>query len=124
VVRVTSFIVGRHRLADYTEEDTMAKFLYLYTGGLMAETAEAQEESMKAWGAWFGGLGDSVLDIGNPFGAGTTVTSSGSSEGGASKLGGFSIVSAESLAEASAKADGCPVLQSGGSIEVYEALPM
>ena len=52
----------------------MAKFLYLYSGGEMAETPEAQEEAMQVWTAWFGSLGDSVVDIGNPFGASSTVT--------------------------------------------------
>ena len=52
----------------------MAKFLYLYTGGEMAETPEAQEEQMQEWTAWFGTLGDSVVDMGNPFGASSTVT--------------------------------------------------
>jgi hypothetical protein len=47
----------------------MAKFLYLYSGGQIAETPEAQEEEMQAWTAWFGTFGDSVVDIGNPFGA-------------------------------------------------------
>ena len=51
----------------------MAKFLYLYAGGQMAETPEAQEKAMQEWGAWFGTLGDSVVDIGNPFGAGTVI---------------------------------------------------
>ncbi|MDQ1483609.1 MAG: hypothetical protein QOF35_1685 [Actinomycetota bacterium] len=102
----------------------MAKFVYLYSGGQMAETAEAQEESMQAWGAWFGALGDAVVDIGNPFGAGSTVAAGGAADGGASNLGGYSIVSAESLAQAAAQADGCPIVQSGGRVEVYEAVPM
>jgi hypothetical protein len=116
--------VGSTRLADQPQEDVMAKFLYLYTGGQMAETQEAQQEQMQQWVSWFGTLGDSVVDIGNPFGAGTTVTNGGSSDGGASKLGGYSIITAESLEEAATNAKGCPVLQSGGSVEVYEALPM
>jgi hypothetical protein len=102
----------------------MAKYLYLYSGGQMAETPEAQEESMQAWGAWFGGLGESVADIGNPFGAGSTVTTGGTADGGASQLGGYSILNAASLADATAKADGCPILASGGSVEIYEAVPM
>ena len=102
----------------------MAKFQYLYTGGQMAETPEAQEEQMQAWTAWFGTLGDSVADMGNAFGASSTVTNGSASDGGASKLGGYSIINAESLGEAAKKADGCPVLRSGGSVEVYEALPM
>jgi hypothetical protein len=102
----------------------MAKFLYLYSGGQMAETPEAQEEEMRVWTAWFTTLGESVADIGNPFAASSTVTTGGATEGATSKLGGYSIINAESLTEAAKKADGCPVLQSGGSVEVYEALPM
>ena len=102
----------------------MAKFLYLYSGGQMAETPEAQEEEMRVWTAWFTALGDSVADIGNPFAASSTVTTGGATEGATSKLGGYSIINAESLTEAAKKVDGCPVLQSGGSVEVYEALPM
>lgn len=102
----------------------MAKFLYLYAGGEMAETTEAQEKQMQEWTAWFGTLGDSVADMGNPFGAGTTVRNGGASDGGASQLGGYSIITAGSLDEAASKANGCPVLQSGGTVEVYEALAM
>jgi hypothetical protein len=123
-VQVNAIIVGPHRLADQTKEDVMAKFVYLYGGGQMAETPEAQEESMRVWGAWFGALGDRVVDIGNPFGAGSTVTADGATTGGASKLGGYSIVEATSLDDAASKANGCPVLASGGSVEVYEAIPM
>ena len=102
----------------------MAQFVYLYSGGQTAETPEAQEESMQVWGAWFGALGDSVVAIGNPFAAGSTVTADGATTGGASKLSGYSIVEAASLDEAAAKADGCPVVQYGGSVEVDEAVPM
>ena len=102
----------------------MAKFLYLYSGGQMAETPEAQEKAMQEWTAWFGTLGDSVVDMGNPFGAATTVKNGGNSEGGASQLGGYSIINAESIAEAATKVNGCPVLADGGSVEVYEALAM
>ena len=104
----------------------MAKFLYLYTGGQMAETPEAQEAAMQEWTNWFATLGNSVTDIGNPFGAGTTVSNGSASDGGggSSKLSGYSIINAESLADAASKANKCPVLQSGGTVEVYEALAM
>ncbi len=102
----------------------MAKFVYVYTGGQQAETPEAQEQAMQAWGAWFGTLGDVVTEVGNPFGASTTVKSGGRASGGTSALGGYSVIEAESLDEASGKADGCPVLQSGGTVEVYEAIEM
>jgi hypothetical protein len=102
----------------------MAKFVYVYIGGQMAETPEAQEQAMQAWGAWFGTLGDSVADMGNPFGNSATVSSSGVTDGGKSGAGGYSIVSAGSLSDAAAMATGCPVLASGGSVEIYEAISM
>jgi hypothetical protein len=102
----------------------MAKFVYVYTGGQMAATPEEQEQQMQAWGAWFGTLGDSVSDMGNPFGNSATVSGSGVSEGGASKAGGYSIVTADSLDDATAKTKGCPILAGGGSVEVYEAIEM
>ena len=102
----------------------MAKFVYVYIGGQIAETPEAQEQAMQAWGAWFGTLGDSVADMGNPFGSSATVSSGGVADGGKSGAGGYSIVSAGSLSDATAKAKGCPVLASGGSVEIYEAIPM
>jgi hypothetical protein len=102
----------------------MAKFVYLYSGGQAPETAAAQEESMQAWGAWFGALGDSVVDAGNQFGGGSTVSSQGVATGAASGLGGYSVVNAGSLVEAAAKADGCPIVESGGRVEIYEAAPM
>ena len=102
----------------------MAKFVYVYTGGQMAATPEEQEKAMQEWGAWFGTLGDSVTDMGNPFGAYATVSPNGTTEGGNSGAGGYSIVSADSLDDATAKAKGCPVLTGGGTVEVYEALAM
>jgi hypothetical protein len=102
----------------------MAKFVYIYTGGQMAETPAAQEQAMQAWGAWFGTLGDSVTDMGTPFGSSATVSSGGIADGGAAGAGGYSIVSADSLSDATAMAKGCPVLAGGGAVEVYEAIPM
>jgi hypothetical protein len=100
----------------------MAKFVYIYSGGQMAETPEAQEKAMQAWGAWFETLGDAVTDMGNPFGASVVVKDSAAS--GVGPAGGYSIVTAGSLDEAAANAKGCPVLDSGGSVAVYEALEM
>jgi len=102
----------------------MAKFVYVYTGGQMAATPEAQERAMEAWGAWFGSLGSSVLDGGNPFGPSTAVQSDGSTGKASAGLTGYSILEADSLELAAKLAGGCPVLGSGGTVEVYEALPM
>src|SRR6476659_4255541 len=103
----------------------MAKFVYLYTGGSMAETPEAQQQVMAAWGAWFGELGQAVIDGGDPFGASSTVGADGAvSSGGASGIGGYSLISADSLDAAVALSKGCPVLTSGGAVEIYETIAM
>jgi hypothetical protein len=102
----------------------MAKFVYVYAGGEMAETPEAQERAMQAWGAWFGALGSAVTDIGNPFGASATVKSGGVTSGSGLNAGGYSIIEAASLDDAAEKTAGCPILADGGTVEVYEAIPM
>jgi hypothetical protein len=103
----------------------MGKYVLVYKGGGMNETEAEQQEAMAQWMNWFGSLGDSVVDGGNPFGPSSSISSDGAVSGaGASSLTGYSIVSAGSLAEACDKAKGCPVLASGGSIEVYEAMPI
>jgi hypothetical protein len=104
----------------------MTNFVFAYRGGSgMATTPKAQEKAMAAWGAWFGTLGADLVEGGSPFGASSTVHPDGSStEGGAAGLTGYSVVSATDLAAAAALAKGCPLLADGGTVEVYEALPM
>ena len=96
----------------------MGKFVLAYRGGSMAETPEAQEQAMAAWGAWFGSLGAAVVDGGAPFGESAAVG------GGAvtSSLTGYSILDAADLKAALKLAEGCPVLANGGSVDVYEAI--
>jgi hypothetical protein len=100
----------------------MAKYVLAYTGGRgMPQTEEEQQAVMAAWGAWLGGLGDSLVDAGNPFGPARSVAPDGSVRDGApSGLTGYSILSAESLDRATEAARSCPVLQNGGAVEVYE----
>ena len=98
----------------------MGKFVLLYKGGSgMPESEEEQAKVMEAWTSWFGGLGDSVVDMGNPFGASSAVNG-----GGVSGITGYSIVSADGLDDAVGKAKNCPILDAGGDVEVYEALAM
>jgi hypothetical protein len=80
---------------------------------------------MQEWGTWFGTLGDAITDPGNPFGASSAVTADGSVSG-AGKLGasGYTVITADSLDAATAAAKGCPVLSTGGAVDVYEALEM
>jgi hypothetical protein len=103
----------------------MGKYVLAYLGGGMGDSEAEQQEAMTAWMNWFGSLGEAVVDGGSPFGPASTITSDGKvTEGGGSSLTGYSIISADTLAEACDRAKGCPVLSSGGSIEVYEAMPI
>ncbi len=102
----------------------MAKFVFVYKGGSMAETPEAQEAAMQAWTGWFATLGPAVVDGGNPFGASTAVRSDGSTGTATTGLGGYSVIDADDLDLAAKAALGCPIFAAGGSVEVYEALAM
>ncbi len=104
----------------------MAKYALVYHGGGMPETEEEGAAVMAAWGAWMEALGGALTDLGNPFGNATTVNSDGSTSpgGGANPATGYSLLDAESLDAAVALAVGCPILASGGSVEVAEALDM
>jgi hypothetical protein len=101
----------------------MASFVLIYTGGGMPETEAEQAAVMEAWGAWYGALGEAVVDGGNPFTpAAKSIASDGSvRHGPVGTMGtGYSIIKADSLDEAVEKAKGCPILASGGQITVYE----
>jgi hypothetical protein len=88
----------------------------------MPQTPQEQEQVMAAWGQWFGGLGQALVDGGNPFsGQASSVAPDGSvQQGASSSLTGYSILKADDLTSATNMAKGCPILTSGGTIEVYE----
>ena len=99
----------------------MANYLLAYRGGGMPESEEEQQKTMAAWGAWFGQMGEAVVDGGNPCAASKTVAGNGSvSDGAPSALTGYSVIKADSLDAAVAMAKGCPLLATGGSVDVYE----
>ena len=103
----------------------MGNYVLAYTGGSMGETAAEQQEVMTRWMEWFGSLGSAVVDGGTPLAASATVAPGGAvSDGARGALSGYSVISADGLSEACEKAKGCPVLAAGGTIEVYESVPI
>ncbi len=102
----------------------MADYLLLFDGGEMPATDEERAAVMQAWTDWFTTLGGALKDDGNPFtpGAAKTISGDGSvSNGGiAPAASGYSIIRADSLDQAVDLAKGCPVLQGGAQISVYE----
>ena len=93
----------------------MPKYVLAYHGGHMAENEAEQAAAMAAWGAWFGSLGDAVLDGGNPVGRSKTLAADGSATdgGGANPISGYSLVDATDLDAAVSLAKGCPILAVG-----------
>ena len=102
----------------------MSNYIFAYHGGKKPESPEAGAELMAKWKAWMGGLGDAMVNPGNPVGMSKTVSSGGvSDDGGSNPLSGFSIVNADSMDTALEMAKGCPHLEHG-TIEVAEVMEM
>jgi hypothetical protein len=105
----------------------MAEFLYLYRGGQRGTTPQESEQIMQKWMNWFKELAASgnVKDGGQPLEAegkvvrdrGRTVTDGPFAEA-KDLIGGYTLIEAPSLARAAELARGCPVLESGGAVEV------
>lgn len=78
----------------------MAKYLFVYHGGKHPENDAEMARVLDAWGQWMGSMGAAVID------------------------GGYGLFEASDLNDAIAKARACPVLESGGTVELAEALDM
>ncbi len=103
----------------------MQNFLLLYSGGGMAPTEAEQKAIMAEWNAWFGSLGDALVDGGSPFQGAKSVSTTGHVSDGpvGSMASGYSVIKADSLDAALAIAKRCPVLKSGAQISVYDPAP-
>jgi hypothetical protein len=77
-------------------------------------------EAFAAWTAWFTELGDSLVDRGNPAFRRTMLGNGGPG----TVLGGYTLISADSLEEAAALAAGHPLMTRGGGIEIGELTPV
>ena len=102
----------------------MPDFIFAYHGGKKPDTPEAGAAMMKKWEDWMSGLGDSLINPGNPVGMSKTVSADGVADnGGPDPLSGFSIVRADTIEEAVKMAQASPHLE-GGRIEVAPLIEM
>jgi len=108
----------------------MKKFLVLYrsTASVAEQMANATPEQMKgamdAWMGWAKKAGTAIVDLGTPLGNPTKVTLTSSGDGD-TKLGGFSILQAESSKAVTDLFKGHPhFMAPGATIEVFEFLRM
>jgi len=107
----------------------MAKFLYVYRRGRdLANTMspEAMEQHLQRWRDWLGeGLkqgwlldgGDALKQEGRVVRAAKVVTDGPFVES-KEVVGGYSLIEAPTIESAAELAHGCPVLRSGGSVEI------
>jgi hypothetical protein len=111
---------------DPRKGEIMPNFIFVYHGGSRPESEAEQTRVMDAWRAWMGGIGEALIQPGNPVGMSKTATASGIVDnGGANPVSGYSVVSAASIDAAMKMAQECPILaDTNGSVEVAEILEM
>jgi hypothetical protein len=111
----------------------MKEYLLLLRGGIpMDKKTEAQnKDEMQAWGAYMGDLGKKgQLAGGLPLvSGGATVSAKGTTKdpvksGAEGIVGGYLIIKADSLEQATVIARACPHIDNQGNIEVREIAPM
>ena len=101
----------------------MATFLITYHGGGMPESAEARDKTIAAFQAWTASVGDAMIDPGAPLGPRKTVTSDGVTDAPAdATLGGYSLISADSLDDAVKAVTGHPFVGRGGTLQVSQVV--
>ena len=111
--------------------NTMKEFLLLYRADQNAVAQRSPEEmqaSMQQWMDWLGSIaaqnqltdkGNRLVNDGKVLKAANIVTDGPFTEL-KEALGGYSIIKAPSLQEATELAKGCPILKVGGSVEIRE----
>lgn len=104
----------------------MTNFVLIYSGGTIPESQEEQQKVMAAWGAWYGAMGDAIVDGGNPFSMSKHVGQNGVGDGpvGNTPATGYTVISAESLDDAVSKVENHPHVSHGGQVSVYETFQM
>ena len=105
----------------------MGKYMVIYSGGMgMAATPEEQEKIMADWGAWYGQMGEAIVDGGAPFADSKHMTGNGVSDGplGDTPATGYTLIEADSLDAAAAACQNHPHLDHGGQVQVYTCIDM
>jgi hypothetical protein len=100
------------------KEQVVSEFIFIYR---VPENYRGTADAAAVWDSWFDALGANLFDKGNPV---FVTTGSGTSGGSELRLGGYSLISAENLDAAVELAKACPIIQSGGAVEVGELTPV
>jgi YCII-related domain len=96
----------------------MPSYLFVYRS---PEEYQPDPEAMAAWQSWFDELSEYIVDPGNPvFGNRRAL----GHDGCETLIRGYSVVSAADVDAAAQLAQGCPLLQRGGGVEIAEVTPL
>jgi hypothetical protein len=105
----------------------MSDFAFLYRGRDTSASPEQMQKTMEKWRAWFKQLGENghLKDIGHPLensgkvvnGKQKSVTDGPFAEA-KDVVGGFTLIRARDLEQATELSKACPILEVGGSVEV------
>lgn len=90
----------------------MATFLFTYR--VPHDYALGRPDAASIWSDWFASMGGGLLDMGKPVAQAAAL---GDAAAG-TRLGGYSLVTADDLDAAITLAKGCPALAAGGAVEV------
>jgi hypothetical protein len=114
----------------------MKEFLLIFRMDVTSEqpklSPEQMQAMMKPWQDWMGGIAaqNKLVNQGNRLeGDGKVVKPNNMITNGPyveikEAIGGYTIIRADSLEEATEIAKGCPILQNGGNVEVRAIIPM
>jgi len=105
----------------------MSDFTFLYRGRDTNASPEQMQKTLEKWRAWFKQLGENghLKDPGHPLeNAGRVVkgkqksVTDGPFAEAKDVIGGFTLIQARDLEQATELSKGCPILEVGGSVEV------
>jgi hypothetical protein len=90
----------------------MATFLFSYR--MPVNYRVGHPDAIANWAAFFEGMGDHVVDVGQP----VSETAEVGNCGAGTRLGGYSLITADDLEAAVALAKACPALDEGAGVQV------
>ncbi|MEP6676321.1 MAG: YciI family protein [Ferruginibacter sp.] len=114
----------------------MKEFLLIFRNDFSnnpsTRSPEEMQATMKKWMDWLGGVAaqNKLVSRGNSLHGGGKILKSGNviTDGPYVEIkeavGGYSIIKADSIEEAVELSKGCPILESGGNVEVREIVQM
>ncbi len=111
----------------------MSEFMFLYRGGNRPTSPEEVQQVMQKWMAWFKDLAAEghVVDRGQPLErsgkvvqAGTKSIIDGPFAEAKDVVGGYTLIKASDISQAAELANGCPVLDRGGQVEVRPVMKL